>query len=307
MKTCIFILSTAFSGSTMLDLMLANGQDGFSCGELSAYFRPWRPHHNHPHCGCGNPNCIIWPRLKEYGEDQIYTGIFREFPQVKHVVDTSKDISWLRAQNNYLKSQNIKPIYIVLWKDPLEYALSCWKRGKSNGWARKWTDYYSNVFSIIDKWVTVRYKDLAENPQDTLRGLCSKIGIPYFDGKEHFWNGKYHSLFGSDSVKLHLVEKNSREFQELLKARERAKPNIRFDHINESLYHRTIYYDQNYLEKLPEEIRNSDKHQQKIDHIRTILNLTNFSESPTKHILKEVKKRVHPQSWYEKAKTIYWA
>jgi hypothetical protein len=38
----------------MLDLMLSNTPAGSSCGEIYAMFRPWRLHHRHPACACGD-------------------------------------------------------------------------------------------------------------------------------------------------------------------------------------------------------------------------------------------------------------
>lgn len=53
-KTAIFIGGSSYSGSTLLDMMLASGEDGFSAGEVSALFYPYRPHHINPECvnGC---------------------------------------------------------------------------------------------------------------------------------------------------------------------------------------------------------------------------------------------------------------
>lgn len=53
MPTLISICGEGQSGSTMLDLMLGNGYDTFSCGEVYAWFRPWRTHHFRITCSCG--------------------------------------------------------------------------------------------------------------------------------------------------------------------------------------------------------------------------------------------------------------
>ena len=45
MKQVIFVGSTSYSGSTFFDMTLGNDPTGFSCGEVYAFFHPFRPHH----------------------------------------------------------------------------------------------------------------------------------------------------------------------------------------------------------------------------------------------------------------------
>ena len=63
-KKVIFVGGTSFSGSTFLDMMLANGEEGFSAGEVYALFYPYRPGHINPQCCCGDPSCTIWKDIK---------------------------------------------------------------------------------------------------------------------------------------------------------------------------------------------------------------------------------------------------
>ena len=82
----------------LIDLMLANGEEGFSCGEVAAYFRPWRSYHYNPPCGCGNPKCEFWQNIDAYGESKVYEAIFNQNPKVNFIVDSSKDLSWIYDQ-----------------------------------------------------------------------------------------------------------------------------------------------------------------------------------------------------------------
>ena len=41
----IFITGTSYSASTLLDMILSNDKNGFSLGEVNAFFRPYRKHH----------------------------------------------------------------------------------------------------------------------------------------------------------------------------------------------------------------------------------------------------------------------
>ena len=44
-RMVIFVGGTSFSGSTLVDMMLANDPAGLSCGEVYAIFYPYRRHH----------------------------------------------------------------------------------------------------------------------------------------------------------------------------------------------------------------------------------------------------------------------
>ena len=47
---------------------------------------------------------------------------------------------------------------------------------------------------------SVNYNDLAENPKGTLEKICLVLNMPYFDGKERFWEKPHHYLFGSGGI-----------------------------------------------------------------------------------------------------------
>lgn len=305
-KKVINIFSTAFSGSTMLDLMLANGEKGFSCGEVIWMFRPWAKHHINPLCGCGNPDCKIWEKIIEYGDDFFYSGIFNEFPHLDYVVDSSKDLSWLFDQNRNLQSTNIQPINLLLWKEPTDYAYSLWKRGLPKRWKGMWVRYYSTFFSFADNWISVRYRDLAEKPKETIEALCSILGIPYFDEKELFWKGTFHSMFGSDSTKIHLFEKDSVEFNKLKIKLVRSKTNIKKDQINEFANYRKIHYDKRYLDKLPNTITKNRRYHKKITEIKKVLELTDFKETPASSVFQRAKRINHNPFWYYREKALFW-
>ncbi len=142
MRKVIFVGGTAYSGSTLFDLTLGNDVHGFSCREVSAYFRPFRPHHVAPVCGCGDPQCGLWREIKAGGEEQLYQTILDRLPNVEFIVDSSKDPLWIRSQVRNLARQRIETKHILIWKTPLEMAASWAKRGHSASWERAWVSYH---------------------------------------------------------------------------------------------------------------------------------------------------------------------
>lgn len=305
MSLVIQIASAAFSGSTMLDLMLSNSQRGFSCGEVYALFRPWRPHHFEPTCACGVPNCDLWQRIKPNGEARLYETILSFLPDVSYVVDSSKDLVWYTDQSRYFVNSELEPVYVLLWKDPLEYAYSCWKRGGTRGRLHGWATYYEWCFSISRRWHSVRYRDLAQAPAETLSGLCSRIGIEYRDEMEYFWNQHPHTLFGSDSVKAHLLVRSSPEFSHLHQRRAAAKPNLTPEELLEFAKHRTIYYDRPFVEKLPRRVKAELDADSRIGPLLALLESTDFRQVSEPGRIDRLVKALGPRParyWYWKFK-----
>jgi len=82
---------TSYSGSTLLDLMLSNAEDAFSCGEVYALFRPHKPHHFNPDCSCQQAACKVWPEARRQGEKILWSSIGDLFSQVR--------VLWIRASD----------------------------------------------------------------------------------------------------------------------------------------------------------------------------------------------------------------
>ena len=213
MKQVIFVGSTAYSGSTFLDLTLAHDEAGFSCGEVVAFFYPTKPHHSNPNCaafprcGCVSNHCKVWQNLKAHGPKNLYQSIFDQFPEISFIVDSSKDPLWIAEQNERLAKADISVKNVVIWKTPLEIAASFAKRDQENKWERAWVNYYRIFVTLLgDNWRSVRYDDFVKNPS-TLEQLCRTLDIPNFSGKEKYWNKyPYNSLFGNHSAKIHLSD-----------------------------------------------------------------------------------------------------
>src|SRR5690606_13273317 len=121
---------TSYSGSTFFHLTLANDPAGFAVGEVKHLFRPTKERHARPtwSCGCGDPNCDLWPRVKRNGEDRLYETIFEIHPEVEFIVDASKNVVWIDDQTANLKRQGIETRSIVIWKTLAEFAHSLQKR-----------------------------------------------------------------------------------------------------------------------------------------------------------------------------------
>jgi hypothetical protein len=202
-RQVIFVGSTSYSGSTFLDMTLGNDPHGFSCGEVFALFHPTRPHHVNPPCGCGDPACNIWDRIRRNGPDHLYETIFNLFPQVRFIVDSSKDPFWIQSQVGNLQRQGNGSKHLLVWKTPLEIAHSFKKRGLANAWEKSWVNYHRLYNALIWPWRSIQYRRYVTEPA-LLEEICRYLNIPYFPGKERYWEKRHHLLFGNSSARIHL-------------------------------------------------------------------------------------------------------
>jgi hypothetical protein len=212
MRKVVFVGGSSYSGSTFLDLMLANSRDGFSCGEVSQMFYPFRQHHFNIICGCGDPECSLWHKIQRAGVDRLYDTIFELFPSVSYIVDSSKDPLWIQQRTKTLIRSGVGIENVLIWKTPEEYYHSCAKRGQERRWENAWINYHRLYFRMIDDWHAVRCADVVASP-DSLRLLCEQIGVPYFEGKHRYWEKVHHMLFGNHSAKRHLYQKGTKAYE----------------------------------------------------------------------------------------------
>ena len=188
----------------MLDLIMGNAPDAFSCGEPFAWFRPFRRHHLAPDCTCGENPCHIWERIKSVPESQFHATVFKKFG-VNYVSDSSKELCWLIDTQTWADHNGIRVVNLLLWKDPIDLVYSHWKRDHSlNSWRRHFLSYYNDFFSAGLPFMSVYFNELVRDPARKIEDICSAIDMPYFAGKERFWEKRHHALYGSLDIQQQL-------------------------------------------------------------------------------------------------------
>ena len=260
MKQIIFIAGTAYSGSSMLDMMLGNTDSSFSIGEAQYFFKPTKAYHISPKCGCGESSCDLWKNLKKFGEYEFYNKIFENFNYINTIIDSSKDPFWIHSHQKYLSNQGFLTKIIIIWKSPEEFRYSRFKRDSPYGWDRAWINYHKLFFSLNMDWRSVQYCELAKSPAETLKKLCQYLSIPYSESIIEFWNKKHHMLFGNLSAKFHTFDKNAMNYKktvENLSSIER-KHASNSDEIENK--HRKIFYDTPFNDKIDDSIPPSKKY-----------------------------------------------
>jgi hypothetical protein len=184
------------------------------------------------------------------GEKRLWQSLSGLMPEIQFFIDSSKDLFWLKDS---IERQSDEFCYVdlLIWKSPAEYAFSRMKRGKLRGWKKSYIRYHERYFSIVKNWRAIRYSELAMNPHEKLKTICRAANIPFHEGLDKYWKKQHHSLFGSLSARLHLYDKQSESFEDIAQSRSKYKPKIENGNDLEITKHKSIYYDQNVMSKLP--------------------------------------------------------
>ena len=215
-KKVIFIAGTSYSGSTLLDMILANDPKGFSCGEIIHLFDPFWPEHFDHVCGCGDVKCDVWRRVLKNGADKLHDTIFEIYPDISFITDSSKDPYWIYWRTKELSKKNIQVKNLLIWKTPLELAHSFRKRNRTIDSTEFWESYHRLYFTLIKDWMAVKYSDFVQK-RESLEKICEYLGIPYYSSKYQYWDKKHHTKFENISLKINLFEPDYGNYKRLEK------------------------------------------------------------------------------------------
>ncbi len=208
MSIIVNICGPGRSGSTLLGSMLGNSPNAFHCGEVYAWFRPYRTHHFKIKCTCKEDPCPYWEKIKDYPESDFHKKAFERLG-VDFVIDSSKEISWVVDNNRWAARNGIKVINLIIWKKLLDLVYSHWKRGRGMvSWRRNFLNWHRKFSDTRLPFVSVCYNELASDPSGKLKDICRVIGMEYSPGKEDFWNRPQHHLFGSLGIRKQLETGN---------------------------------------------------------------------------------------------------
>ncbi len=212
-KTVIMVCSPSRSGSTMMDLMLGNAPNAFSLGEVHAHYRPWRNHHFHSECMCGQADCPVRKSLIQHPARNIHAAVFEE-QQVDWVIDSSKNLVWLLDVNKWLRSRPVRIIHLLLYKDIPSLAYSFFRRsGDPYQWIFEYKQYYGRIFELGIPVTTINFEWLTHDISKNFPFVCDRLQMPYFEGKEKFWEKEHHYFFGSGTVAALLRGEKERKIQ----------------------------------------------------------------------------------------------
>lgn len=204
MPNLVNVCGASRSGTTMLDAMLGNGQSAFSCGEVYAWFRPWRTHHRMIRCACGSDPCSVWEKIERVPEAGFHRAVCDRL-NVDFVIDSSKNLPWLIDTQYWARKSSMSVFNILIYKPPIELAYSQFKRGRDPmGWRGDFVRYHDRLLRLGLPFLVVSYRELIRAPRKTLADICSRIGMVYESGQERATRVQSHHAFGSFGVRRQL-------------------------------------------------------------------------------------------------------
>lgn len=252
MKTIINIFGTGRSGTTMLDLMLGNDDMSFSLGEVHAWFRPYREHHFKIICSCGEDPCPYWTNIQHLDEKDFHKKSF-DLLNVDYLIDSSKNLNWGIDNNFWAQNNDLKVFNILLYKTPVNYIYSIWKRGGNIDTAiNRYTKYYKHFLQTNLPYVSLQFEHLTNDPEYILERICKITGQQYFSDKKKFWKKHHHHAFGSLGTRKQVDSKKSlirtneefpKEYLKILPGIElKLYNNKEFNYISKKLHSNDIKY-----------------------------------------------------------------
>lgn len=205
-KKVIFVTGSSYSGSTILNLILANDSKGMSVGEIRSLMLPYRKHHYKKRQELSDDE--KWKQVLNDGSSKLYKNLFELFPEYDFWVDSSKDPLWIYNQSKILQRQGFKVAIVLIYKSPLEFAQSALKR-KQYKWQRKWISFHESFFYLLKEYHQISYYDFVAKPKDSLKVLCENLEIDFKDSKLDFWKKHNFNFFGNTHTNYQAVKDKS--------------------------------------------------------------------------------------------------
>lgn len=220
MKKIVYILSTNYSGSHLLSLIIGSHTRFQHIGEVKGLRND-----KHPErliCGIceGHENCPVLGGISTNNLDNIYDIIFSNVHNdIIGLVDTSKKTFWAER---FLNDDRYEKKFVFLVRDPralvrrwlideklnvprerlklLKYPPRYMKMGLFGDavdlYVGKWLQQNWKIVNFINKFsldsMTVTYHDLVMKEKAVLTDLMSWLGETYEPGQEEYWNFTHH-------------------------------------------------------------------------------------------------------------------
>jgi len=218
-KTLVFIMSSNYSGSHFLSLLLGSNSKSIHVGEVKNFFRE-----NYNCHVCGDTGaCDLFKGLENAPKSELYSTLFDRAPEgTEVIVDNSKKIGWVKQFLFLKQNYNIKIIFLLRDSRALSRRwaireLSQWERLRVRlKSARRFISsafdilFSDPVYAYIYKWLeqnqrisaffknsgidyrVVTYREVAYEKQKTLKELTEFIGLEYEEEQIDYWKFEHH-------------------------------------------------------------------------------------------------------------------
>jgi hypothetical protein len=218
-KRVIFIGGSSFSGSTLLGCILGSNPQSpfntFHLGEVHAFFNPQHPKYGKPF-GALQTGGIIWKDIDcSVGPENAYYEIFKK-SKSNIIIDSSKNINWLKIQHDCCKHHDWSFQLLVSYRT----FAGIWDSGKRRNleYKRNLSNimYYPRLLSEIQRmginFSVINISFLINSPAEITQKICTSVNLPYFNGKENYWNFNHYHLYGSSTQRKQMKDPKNASF-----------------------------------------------------------------------------------------------
>lgn len=210
-KKIIFIAGADHSGSTLVGAILGASRtqfEYFHVGEVHAFFRKDNVRYGQAKAANKSPGGEIWGQIDHtVGYENAYSEIFKK-TKSEIIIDSSKTPRNLRV---CIAScvENTFPMHVVIIFRPLA---KIWHSDLNRSRAEEKIIQNIKRYTRLKKMVIdqgiphsiLNMESLILDPAGITKVLCRETGVPYFDGKENYWNFPSCHLYGSRTQRRHL-------------------------------------------------------------------------------------------------------
>lgn len=200
-------MSTSLAGSTLLGAILGSHSKAAFLGEPALILRQrkngaWRHRKFCSVCELEHRGeCPVWSadivETVRSSPDSVYKLASAQIGPRRVLVDASKNVEWMRAGAN--RTRNIKVIHLV--RNVQAYMASMLSRKVPGirvpemlalNWARDNFAIESAAREMGFPYHLVRYRDLATDPEGTLKAVSAFVGLTPEPSQLKFWEHDHH-------------------------------------------------------------------------------------------------------------------
>lgn len=223
------VISTSYSGSTWVNLMLGSHSQAFSVGEFKHVVRSGQAV-----CSLHGESCPFWGGY-QYDQSNPFLWISQKSGRRFLIVNNSRNT--LRFQQH----ERIHSRFVHLLRDGCAVVASRLRKKRSKSvWAaaRMWTHNVRRNRRLIRRQhaedaIEIKYEDLVDDPGYGLERLCGFLDLPFEPEMREYWQVAHHFIGGSLGTISSLASK-----------RRSALPDIpKWRNLDEARRHNLTYYD----------------------------------------------------------------
>lgn len=214
LERAILVCGANWSGSTMVGAVLGAAEDGpftqFHVGEIHAYNNPRKARtYGNPRRASQLTNFWADVAPRETGE-----GLFADVSArsgCQSYIDSSKLPAWFKPIVATCAENDVPVRIVISFRSIAAIAASGIKRGHNIDTTVTQCQRYQHINTMMKQMgrdqadAVVNTENFTKDPARHTKRLCELVGVPYFPGKENYWNYPGAHLFGSATQSRHFL------------------------------------------------------------------------------------------------------